>query len=373
MDLSLTESQEMLKAAARELVEREFPKEVLLDLDASAGGFRPDLWGKLVDAGWLGALTPAEYGGEGGSLTDAAILFQELGRGPVPGSHLSAAVLGPLIVMEAATPEQKRVILTDVPTGRRILAPAITEPDYGWEPDYFTGTTASRLGGGFLLKGVKLFAQNAFGATHLICPAAVDGGGLGLFLVDASLPGVEVRPMDGFSSGDCEARLDNVEVPHSALLGGGAVNGWQSLERAMMKAIPVLCAYQVGGCERVFEMTLDYSRSRVQFGLPIGRFQRVQDHVIDIVNLLDAARLTAYEALWKLDAGRPAAAEVHTAKIVASEAYYQACNAAHEVHAGLGIMREYGLTLHTKMSRALYHYLGDPAHHKGRLAEALAL
>jgi alkylation response protein AidB-like acyl-CoA dehydrogenase len=107
--------------------------------------------------------------------------------------------------------------------------------------------------------------------------------------------------------------------------------------------------------------------------VPIGRFQRVQDHVINLVNQLDAARWTAYEALWKLDTGRPAADSIHLAKAVGSEAYLQACNYAHEVHAGVGSMTEYGLTLHTTASRTLYHYLGDPRYHRRRLAEALGL
>ena len=150
--------------------------------------------------------------------------------------------------------------------------------------------------------------------------------------------------------------------------------GWDALDNAVLKSLPVLAAYQVGACEQVFDMTLEYANTRIQFGLPIGRFQRVQDHVIQIVNLKDAARWTTYEALWKLDENRPdAATAVHVCAAVAREAYYQSCNAAHEVHAGLGIMREYGLTLHTKMSRTLYHYLGDPAHHKARLAAELGL
>jgi alkylation response protein AidB-like acyl-CoA dehydrogenase len=120
-------------------------------------------------------------------------------------------------------------------------------------------------------------------------------------------------------------------------------------------------------------MSVEYSRTRRQFGTPIGRFQRVQDHIINLVNQLDAARWTTYEALWKLDSGRPAAASVHMAKAVASEAYLKACDSGHEVHAGIGVVREYGLTLHTKMSRTLYHFLGDPTYHKRKLGDALEL
>ena len=113
-----------------------------------------------------------------------------------------------------------------------------------------------------------------------------------------------------------------MKVADTALMPGG----WESLDSAVLKALPLLAAYQVGGCERVFEMTLEYANSRVQFGLPIGRFQRVQDHVIQIVNLKDAARWTTYEALWKLDEKKPdARSSVHVCKAVVSEAYYQAC------------------------------------------------
>ena len=95
--------------------------------------------------------------------------------------------------------------------------------------------------------------------------------------------------------------------------------------------------------------------------------------MINLVNQLDAARWTTYEALWKLDSGRPSTDSIHLAKAVGSEAYYQACNYAHEVHAGVGSMTEYGLTLHTAASRTLYHYLGDPRYHRRRLADALGL
>jgi alkylation response protein AidB-like acyl-CoA dehydrogenase len=97
----------------------------------------------------------------------------------------------------------------------------------------------------------------------------------------------------------------------------------------------------------------------------------VQDHIIRLVNHVDAARWTTAEALWKLDSGRAAADAVHLAKAVSSEGYLEACNAAHEVHAGQGSLTEYGLAAHTQMSRTLFAYLGDPRWHKRRMAEAL--
>ena len=125
-------------------------------------------------------------------------------------------------------------------------------------------------------------------------------------------------------------------MPDTALLGGAPGQGWAALDRAMSRALPILCSYMVGGCQAVYDMSVSHSRTRVQFGVPVGRFQRVQDHIVRLVNHLDAARWTTGEALWKLDTGRPAEASVHLAKAVASERYLEACNAAHEVHAGIG-------------------------------------
>jgi alkylation response protein AidB-like acyl-CoA dehydrogenase len=129
----------------------------------------------------------------------------------------------------------------------------------------------------------------------------------------------------------------------------------------------------VGSCKTVFDLSLNYARERTQFGQIIGRFSRVQDHLIHLVNYLDAARWTTYEALAKLDGGADARASCHVAKSVSAESHMHACDYAHEVHAGIGVSREYGLTLHTKLSRSLYHCLGAPSLHRKRLESVLGL
>jgi alkylation response protein AidB-like acyl-CoA dehydrogenase len=374
MDLSLTPEQEMLKSAVRRFVEQECPKETLLEIAASADGVAAAPWQKLVGTGWLGILIPEEYGGEGGSLTDAGVLFEELGRGPVPGPHLSSGVLGALTVLEGGTEEQKRYWLPALAKGGNSLIAAVTEADYSWDAAD-VHLTARRDGDGYRLSGTKAYVFDATAATHLLCAARSEDsrGDVGLIVIPCNTPGAQIHPLPGFAWNLAEVKLESVRVDSSALLGGSFSEGWDALQRAIARTILILCAYQVGGCQKVYELSVDYSRTRIQFGTPIGRFQRVQDHIINLVNQLDAARWTTYEALWKLDAGRPAADSVHLAKAVSSEAYYQACNHAHEVHAGVGSMTEYGLTLHTTASRTLYHYLGDPKYHRRLLADALGL
>ncbi|MCL0044385.1 acyl-CoA/acyl-ACP dehydrogenase [Dehalococcoidia bacterium] len=373
MDLSLTTQQQLLKNSAQEFVHRDCHKELLLELDRNAFGYHDELWVKIANMGWPGVLIPQRYGGTGGSLTDAAVILEELGKGPVPGPLFSAAVLGALTVMESGTEDQKNRILSNVASGRQILAMAITEPEYGWDPE-LVRMTARVSGSKYILNGTKLFIPDALAATHLICATqSGDTKGISLLVVDKRSHGISVRPLKGFTTDVTEVIFDSVEVPQSALLGQPSCDAWPALAQAIQSAIPVLCAYQVGACQAVFDMSVEYSRIRMQFGTPIGRFQRVQDHIINIVNHLDAARWTTYESLWRLESGQAAAASVHTAKAVTSEALYKACNYAHEVHAGVGIVQSYGLTLYTKLSRTLYHFLGDPRYHKRRLASILDL
>ncbi len=374
MDLSLSEYQQQLKNTARDFMDRECPKETLLDLDESETGYSDDIWQKASEIGWLGMLVPAEYGGAGGSLTDAAVVYEQLGSGPLSGPFYSSGVLGALIVEESGSDEQKQRFLPGIASGQEIFALAFTEPSYGWGPGSIQ-MRAERTNGGYTLSGTKLFVHDAVAASRLICPVRTGesddpADGVTLLVVDSSAEGVTSRKLSGFMGWVGEVDFEGVRVSESAIL-GEAGGGWAPLRRAFRRAAPVLCAYKVGGSQAVFDMSVEYSRTRRQFGTPIGRFQRVQDHIIGIVNHLDAARWTTFEALWKLDSGRPADTSVHMAKAVSSEAYMQACNGAHEVHAGLGVMREYGLTLHTRMSRTLYHMLGDPLHHRRLMVDSL--
>ena len=373
MDLSLSEQQEILKRSVEDFVAREASLETIIGWADSEAGWSPELYARAAGLGWLGVAVPERHGGAGLALTDAAVLFEALGHAALPGPFFSSAILCAFAVEEAGSEEQRAELLPRIAGGQMIAALALTEPGYGWRPQD-VHLRARERDGEYLLDGVKLFVHDALAATHLIVAARTgDGadGGLALLLVDASAPGVSVRRLEGFTGAECEVRFEGVAAPRSAALGEpGAAEA--PLARALLRAAPVLCAYQVGGAQAVFGMSVDYSRERRQFGQPIGRFQHVQNHIIQLVNHVDAARWTTYEALWRLDAGKPGAeVAVHLAKAVTSEGFAQAVNYAHEAHAGVGVMHEYGLTLYTRLSRSLYHLLGSPRFHRRRLGELL--
>lgn len=375
-DLSLTSEQELLRNTAREFVERECPLATVRRIEEEEGGFSRDLWQQIAGLGWPGILIPTAYGGEGGTLTDAAVLYDELGRGLLPSPHHSSAVLAAQLLLQAGSEEQKQRLLPAIARGERILALAFTEAGYGWGAEHvqMTGTAKN---GAFVLDGVKQLVADAGSADQLICVVRTERGedpeqGLTLCLVDREAAGVQHRPMEGFVGQPLyEVTFKSVEVASENVI-GEVDQGWEALTPALDIATALLCAYIAGASRRVNEFSLDYAQGRVQFGQPIARFQRVQDHLVDMMNHADGARWTAYEAVWKLENDKPGAQEaVSVAKAVASEGFYQLCESSHHVHGGVGSDKAYGLYLYTEKSRSLYHYLGDPAFHRQRLAKLL--
>ena len=377
MDLSFTETQEMLKNTARSFLSRECPMTRLRELDETETGFDPNLWRQMVEMGWVDMIIPEEFGGSGMSFTDLGVLYEEMGRVLLPSPHHSTAVLGALAILEAGTPQQKAQLLPAIARGELILALALTEPDYGWEPGAVRLQATAR-NGRFVLNGTKLFVHDAHIADQIICVARTrqsedPAEGITLFLVDKRSPGLSCRTMSGWLGTKFnEVNFQSVEAPADSVL-GSVDSGWAALTPVLDKAAVVLCAYMVGGGQQVLENTLEYTRSRVQFGSPIGTLQRVQDHVIDVVNALDAARWTTYEALWKIDSGNPTAIAASVAKAASSEAFQSLCDSAHRAHGAIALVKEYGLYMYTKMARTLYSYLGDPTHHKRRLARLLEM
>ena len=371
MDLSLTETQQLLKQSVEDFITRDATRDTLIEVEQTDRGFTDEIWRTASDNGWVGIVIPEEYGGGGAEFTDAAVVFEALGKGPVPGPMFSSGILSGQILLHTATEAQKKDYLPRIASGDIICTFALTEPDYTWGVEG-VHLRPTEDGDNYVLNGTKLFVYDAHVADFVI--TAVRTGDkpddVSLLMVDTKTAGVSTRKLAGFTTSESEVVFENAKIPKSAVL--GSVNGIKAgLDKAITNSTPILCAYKVGGAQAAFELSVEYSRRRVQFGRPIGRFQFVQNHIVQLVNHLDAARWTTYEALWKLDTGRDATVSVHLAKAVTSEGYRSACDYAHEVHAGIGVMREYGLTLYTRGSRSLYHAMGGPRYHRKRLADLI--
>lgn len=375
LDLSHSKFDDMLKRSAMDFMRGDAPKLVVEELLETETGMSDGIWKKMADLGWLGILIPEKYGGTWNAMTSAGVVLEAMGKGPLPGPYFSSAILGTAILMEAANEDQKKEILPLVSDGKIVLTLAMTEADYGWDANPFS-TLAEKDGDGFVINGLKMFVHDAKAATHFIVaantPEAANASeAASLFLIDAESEGVAIRRLPGFLSGRTfEVSFNGVKTSTSALLGNPG-SGWEHLNKAIARSIPPLCAYKVGGCQSVLEMALEYSRGRVQFGQPIGRFQRVQDMIIEIVNHADAARWSTYEALWKQDTMGFDPESIHLAKTLASEGYWQSCTLGHQVFSGLSYSMEHELSFHTRTSRYLYNYFGDPGYHRRKLGKLL--
>ena len=216
MDLLLNEQQRMLQSTVQELLRRDFPKHVLASFDAGTESVG-SRWEALASTGLLGSLVPEEYGGVGGTLADAAVVFEELGKGPVPGPHFSSGVLAALLVRNAAAASRRP--LTYPPSWTAAKSSPSPSPRNATGGSLGTFRQRPRASAsGFTLDGVKLHVPDAGAATHFLVAARTSPEAVGFFIVGADAEGVVVRPLSGFSTGLGEIRLDGVSVGEDALL-----------------------------------------------------------------------------------------------------------------------------------------------------------
>ncbi|MBM4263955.1 MAG: acyl-CoA dehydrogenase [Deltaproteobacteria bacterium] len=369
MDLGLTEDQEMLQKVASDFVKAEVPAHQMTQWFLNKAVYRPEIIKKAAELGWLGMMLPEDVGGAGLSTMDCAVVFEALGHGPVPGPLFTSGILSAQIIYEASNDAQRKALLPALCKGTTIVVPAITDKAAYWGPESVE-TRLTKTPAGYLVKGHKRFVFDADAATHFLCAARTEEGKLVFVLVDAKRPGVTVKPLVGFLISAFEVNFDNVAVSADNFIGtsGGS---WATLDAALTKTLPILAAYQVGATQEVFDITCEYTRTRVVFGQPIGRFQRVQDHCVDISICMDTARWATYEAIWRIESGMDAKAAAHEAKATASDGYYHGTNYAHMVWAGPGTDYSHPMMAHSVLAHTLYQYLGTPGQHKKLMMDAL--
>jgi alkylation response protein AidB-like acyl-CoA dehydrogenase len=379
MDLSLTAAQKKLQETARDFLKKELPWTTMQKINESASGFSPELWKKTVDLGWVGMGIPKNYGGGGYDMLDIAVIFDEMGRALLPGPYLSAILCGS-IINEAGSDKQKKDLLPQIASGKKIIAFAFTEPEYGWGPEAVQ-LSAKNKAGNFVLNGTKRFVFDAQIADQIIVAArttksANPARGITLFLVDKKAKGLSSRLLRGDEAEKLsELTFDSVEVSPDNIIGTKDA-AWNALNKPLNRAMLALSAYMVGTTQHIMDLTIFHAQNRVQFGQPVGAFQWVQGYVIDQANQLERSRWFTYEALWKVDSNKPQKEQdeaVALAKATASDAVHIAAHQAHEVHAGKGIMKQFELYLYSDKARAMYSYLGDPAYHRKRVAAILEL
>jgi len=381
MDFTLSEEQEMLKTMARDFLEKECPESVVREAEAGDKGYSPELWRKIADLGWLGLVYPEKYGGTGGTILDLSVLYEETGRAMFPSPHLSTVVLCGLTILNAGSEEQKADWLSKIVRGDAILALALTEPESSWEgkawePEGVT-VPATADGDDYIINGTKLFVHDAHIADYLLVATRTKDGvapeaGVTLFLVDAKSSGISYTLLKT-TAGDKQSEVvfDKVRVPKKNIV-GELNNGWAPLAKSIQVGAVVLCAQMLGAGQHLLEIAVDYAKTRIQFDMPIGINQYIQEHCIYLLRDVEGSRWATYLAAWKLSEGMSCDFEVSVAKGWSSDAYERACWRAHQVLAGVGYTVNDGvLPLYSKRGKTLQLYLGDTAYHKEKIVQQL--
>ncbi len=375
MGLVLNEDQQMLKDSASDFVKKESPVGRVRTLRDSndALGYSPEVWAKMAGLGWQGILVPEEFGGLGMGMVEMACVLEECGRNLVPEPLLSTCLLGGQAVALAGSDAQKNAILPSVADGSLLLALAYQEKKARYAVCY-SETTAKAAGDGFVLDGEKTLVWDGHVAGKLIVSArtagaVADAEGLGLFLVDPTAPGVSVaRQSTMHLRNAAVVTLSGVEVGADAVLGSPTAGG-AILEDVIDRATVGLAAEMLGCMQGAFAMTLDYLKTRKQFGTLIGSFQALKHRAANIFVELELARSAVYAAATAVDEGAADwKATVSIAKARCSDAAVLAGYEGIQMHGGIGMTDEADIGFYAKRARGSEMTFGDAAYHRDRFA-----
>jgi pimeloyl-CoA dehydrogenase small subunit len=375
MDFDLTEEQRLLRDSVDRLLADHYGFDKRRSYLAEPEGWSRGLWAQYAELGLLGLPFPVEYGGFGGGPIEVMLVMEALGRVLALEPYLATVVLGGTALRLAGNEEQKSAILPQIAEGNMILAFAHGERQARYDLSDVL-TTAKPKGGGWVLDGAKSVVLHGDSAQRLVVSARTAGerddpDGITLFIVDAAANGVARRgyPMrDGFRA--AEVSLSGVELGEEDVLGEVGA-GFPVIERVVEAGIAATAAEAVGAMDAMQAMTLEYLKTRTQFGRPIGQNQVLQHRATEMLMELERGRSMAMLAAMMVE--EPDAAErahnIAMAKVGVGQASKFVSQNAIQLHGGIGMTEEYAVGHYFRRCMVIEHTFGDTAHHLSRLAE----
>jgi hypothetical protein len=377
MDFSFTEEQSMLRDTVASYLADHYDFDKRRAAIKSAAGWRPEVWKAFAEElGILGAAFPEEVGGLGGGPTENMVVMEEFGKALVVEPYLSTVVIGGGF-LKHGKPAGAEELIGRVIGGEAMIAFAYAEPQGRYNLANLV-TVARKDGEGYVINGHKAVVIAAPWATHLIVTARTGGGqrdreGISVFLVDKSAPGVVTRDyptVDGRRAS--EVFFENVRVGPEALIGpeGAAL---PLIEQVVDEAIAATCAEACGVIRKAHESTLEYTKQRKQFGVPIASFQVLQHRMVDMFINVEQAISMTYMAHIKLS--EPAderAKAISAAKVQIGRACRFVGQNAIQLHGGMGMTDEMAVGHYFKRATIIEGEFGSVDHHLKRY-ETLSL
>jgi alkylation response protein AidB-like acyl-CoA dehydrogenase len=325
-------------------------------------------WRQCAQLGLLGIDIDERYGGSGGDFHDLAVVLEEFGRGLVIDPFVSTVVVGAGLLARAGNGAQKANFLPGVVAGDTKLALAYAEPNSRYDL-HNVATTATRRNDGFVIAGRKALVLGADEADVLIVSARTDEG-VSLFLVHRDTSGLEVRGYDGIDDRrGAEVLLEAVNVKHDAAL-GDLGDGLRHLEAAVDRGAAAVCCEAVGAMAVLNDLTLDYLKTRQQFGRPLGKFQALQHRMADmkIAEQLARSAVTLAAAYANSPDAAQRAKAISAAKSQIGAAAQTVGRGAIQLHGGIGLTIEYSAGHYFRRLTAVEMMFGDQAYHLNRYA-----
>ncbi len=377
MSLVLTEEQQQLAGTARDFVTGKSSMKRLRGLrdGDDADGFSRDLWREMAGLGWLGIVIPEEHGGVGLGYMDLLGVMEALGHGLMPEPMLSTVLLGANTLLLGGSDAQRTAHLSAVAAGERLLALAYQEPRSRYRLDHVE-TRAEKHGAGWTLVGAKAHVLDGHTADQLIVSArtsgaAGDASGVTLFLVPSDTPGLVIERQHRLDArGAALVHLGEISVAADAVV-GEVGEGSALLARVVDRATVALTAEMLGGMQAAFDMTLEYLKTRTQFGVLIGTFQALKHRTAEMFVELELARSAVMDAHRALDDGRDdtgIARATSLAKARCSDTYMHVVHEAVQMLGGIGMTDEHDIGFYVKRARVAELTFGDGAWHRDRLA-----
>ncbi|HWF16251.1 MAG TPA: acyl-CoA dehydrogenase family protein [Acidimicrobiales bacterium] len=371
MNFAFSDEQEELRAAVRRFLSEKSPETEVRRLMDTTEGYDPAVWSQMADQLGLQSLTiPEEFGGSGFTYVELLVVLEEMGAALLCAPFFSSVALAANALLSSGDDEAKKSYLPGIASGETIATLAITEDNGKWD---FSGIEckAAQLGDGWVLDGHKMFVLDGHVANLVVVAARTDRG-VTLFAVQGDAAGLTRTPLPTMDQTRKQARLEFAGTP-AVLIGaeGGAEAG---LAKTLDLAAVALAAEQVGGAQRVLDASVDYAKTRIQFGRPIGSFQAIKHKCADMLLEVESAKSAAYYAAW-------AAAEdsdelpvvASLAKSYCSEAYFHAAAENIQIHGGIGFTWEHPAHLYFKRAKSSELFLGDPSYHRELLAQRIGI
>jgi len=375
MDFSFSEEQEAVRELATriftDLATHERLREIELEADGLNDRFDRKLWAELASAGLLGIALPEDVGGAGLGFIEVALVVEAAGRTAAYVPVIETLATGSLAIAEFGTDAQRAAWLPGVVDGSTVVTTALVEPGGSLRIPSVTATPAPG-GDGWRLIGVAPYVPSGLVADLALVPAAVDGGGAAVFVVDLSLAGIS-RERQEANTGRPEAVLTfaDVALGADALLGPVSA-GPDIIDWLILRATAAVAVAQAGVASAAVALVSEYTKSREQFDKPIATFQAVGQRAADAYVDAEAIRLTAWQAAWRIDQGLPADDAVAVAKFWAADGGQRVVHAAVHLHGGVGVDRDYPLHRHFLLTKQLELTLGGATDQLLRIGATLA-